>query len=150
MGSSGSKSSSATEMIAQWRSRHKCSCSQNNYYVIKISWISVPMAGEAWVTLGRVAALGLLEIIHKFKEYSHDVVQLRIKCRRCDTIMIETMDFSNNGKQRRWGHYGRIKETFDAKTSKITSFPYRLASESYKKMRNYGYDLGDYNCKDWA
>lgn len=108
------------------------------------------MAGETWVTLGRVATLGISELWHKNREYSHDVVQLRIKCRRCDTIMIETMDFSDSGKERRWGLYGRIKETSDSKTSKFTYFPYRLASESYGKMRSYGYNLTNYNCKHWA
>ena len=101
MGSTGSQSSQ-TDLTAKWNSERKCHCGNNCWYVIKIIWKSVPMAGSIAVEFSRTT----IELLTKrqpfikeptskekanYLEYSHDCIEFLIQCYECGSKFYETM-----------------------------------------------------------
>jgi hypothetical protein len=61
------------------------------------------MPAEGLVKTGRlivgIASLGITELaVYKGHNYSHDVIELWVTCRKCRKIMRFTIEFSKSGK----------------------------------------------------
>ena len=175
MGSKSSSSSGSSGLnIAKWRSySNNCSCEkednqtfdefnemkENNQKVKEIRWLVVPiMSTGARVAsnIGRgildTITLGLAEIGFQGKRLSHDALEVKIRCIKCEKSSTYTLEFTDRGSYMSLGEYSCYSPIDGSYYLYPKNMPLKNLRNVYNmfKKESKDYDLVWFNCKHWA
>lgn len=147
----GSSSSGAVEYVG-WEKSERCSCSEDNYVIEKISIRRVPISKRFLTGINKIekaildfVTLGTSTTFHGFRSLEHDCVELKIRCKKCGKIMYMTIELNqSNSIETCFGYYS----IYEIRRERSIYVDYRRAKNALPTS-NY-YDLVDRNCSHYA
>uniref|UniRef100_A0A183C074 Pentatricopeptide repeat-containing protein n=1 Tax=Globodera pallida TaxID=36090 RepID=A0A183C074_GLOPA len=148
-------SSSSSGGDADWKPVPPCGCGWQHYRAIKMEWHAHPLGiGTklqilnahilATTMFGPAGLVTVSTLVPGDKR--HHAVLVYFICGACSKVNRCTYDFSNHGKENRWGYYGRSLQLM-AVTNLY--FSYEKVEDVFRGMWTK-YSLHGGNCKDWA
>ncbi|KAI3417398.1 hypothetical protein GPALN_013345 [Globodera pallida] len=117
---------------ANWTSMPPCGCGYQYYRAVKMEWHAHPMG--VFVT--------------DTEDTVHHAVAVFFVCGKCDKENRSTYTITSDGKESRWGYYGRSRRMF-AGTTVLINVSYEKVEDIFRIMREKN-DLMDDNGQDWA
>jgi hypothetical protein len=151
----GSSSSSAAEENAEWVDGDwlRCRHGEEDYVCEYVRWYKVPMGcgfcrccTEVGRGLAAVATLGLSTVVNGgIRDYSHDYVRLRVRCRKCGREMPWSTEFSKSGIENRYGRYNKY---YSIEKQRSINVPLTTVKSALPVHRTYS--LRNYNCEHYA
>lgn len=151
-----SNSKSNTDIYGEFEYTKSCSCSCENYVCKKIYHETVPISNgfvsgtvQTLSFLSKVFTLGIAANCNGgIKDYVHDIIEVKIKCKKCGKEFYWTTDFYDdyNGTiKNRFGQYRKYEEIVKSADINVSFTDARLALPRYKT-----YSLVNYNCGHYA